>query len=135
KNLKAQIRERAGHQAYENRHCHRPLRRAPAWQASMSRNIKEENGCEWRTHSSRLVDALERNSWRIFDCRISRDTDAARLVGSFISTKRAACGSPDRERTRRPDHRDALVRLFRLKHSARQFALVARHQFRRRDFV
>ena len=67
----------------------------------------------------RLVDALERNSWRIFDCRISRDTDAARLVGSFISTKRAACGSPDRERTGRPDHRDALVRLFRGKHSAR----------------
>ena len=52
KNLEAQIRERAGHQAYENRHCHRPLRRAPAWQASISRNIKEENGCEWRTHSS-----------------------------------------------------------------------------------
>jgi len=49
KNLEAQIRERAGHQAYENRHCHRPLRRAPAWQASMSRNIKDENGREWRT--------------------------------------------------------------------------------------
>ena len=66
-----------------------------------------------------LVDALERNSWRFLDCRISGDTDPAWLVGSFISAKRAACGSPDRERTRWPDHCDDLVRLFRGKHSAR----------------
>ena len=83
----------------------------------------------------RLVDALEGNSRRIFDCRVFGSADAAQLVTRFVSAKWAACGSPDRECTRRPDHRDNLVRVFRGKHSARQFALVARHQFRRRDFV
>src|SRR5205823_11538312 len=83
----------------------------------------------------RLVDALEGNSRRIFDCRVFGSADAAQLVTRFVSAKWAACGSPDRECTRRPDHRDDLVRVFRGKHSARQFALVARHQFRRRDFV
>ena len=75
----------------------------------------------------RLVDALEGNSRRIFDCRVFGSADAAQLVTRFVSAKWAACGSPDRECTRRPDHRDNLVRVFRAKHSARQFALVARH--------
>jgi uncharacterized membrane protein YraQ (UPF0718 family) len=110
KRLEAQIRVRAEQKQAES-HCHsaRPHSLGPE-----ATGEHEHDYERWRTRDlemdassacirDRLVDALERNSWRFFDSRSSGDADATRLVGSFISAERTACGSPDRKCTRRPE--------------------------------